>query len=223
MNPFDFFDQIYCINLPQSEDRREQASERFQRLGILDRVQWIYAEPPRQDIFIRDRVSREFSYPVTMVGVSLSHLKVFTTALASGAKNILVFEDDVTFTSSAAHDLQTATANLPSDWEALYLGGEPIEPTQTYSVGLVSVNKFLGLYAYALSRPAIEKWALAFIDNITRIAGDGIPWDLTEAAHQTYCVYPPICVTLPNRSTITGRDENYDAETQYAWSTYKPS
>ena len=38
-NPFDYFDEIYCINLDHRKDRWQHAQEEFKKVGILDRVQ----------------------------------------------------------------------------------------------------------------------------------------------------------------------------------------
>ena len=39
MNPFDFFEEIYCINLDHRTDRWKLAQEEFDQLGILGKVQ----------------------------------------------------------------------------------------------------------------------------------------------------------------------------------------
>lgn len=38
MKPFDFFDEIFCINLDRRADRWELAQKEFNKLGILNKV-----------------------------------------------------------------------------------------------------------------------------------------------------------------------------------------
>ncbi len=48
-NPFDFFQHIYCISLPQSSDRKTTISKHFENLKIKDRVEFIYVDAPAGD------------------------------------------------------------------------------------------------------------------------------------------------------------------------------
>ena len=38
-NPFDFFEEIWCINLDHRIDRWELSQQEFEKLGIKERVQ----------------------------------------------------------------------------------------------------------------------------------------------------------------------------------------
>jgi GR25 family glycosyltransferase involved in LPS biosynthesis len=106
-NPFYFFDAIYCINLREETGRWRAASARFDRLGIAHRVRRFEA--------IRT--------PNQYVGCSLSHRAVVAEAERQGLANVLVFEDDVLFTSDAIAGLETALRELRGrEWSMLYLG-----------------------------------------------------------------------------------------------------
>ena len=37
-SPFDFFDEIYCINLERRTDRWKQCQSEFDKIGITDKV-----------------------------------------------------------------------------------------------------------------------------------------------------------------------------------------
>ena len=80
-NPFDFFEEMYCVNLDERTDRWEHAQKEFEKAGIKDRVQRFSA--------IRDDDGR--------VGIIKSNLGVVKLAKKKGLKNVLVFEDDVEF------------------------------------------------------------------------------------------------------------------------------
>ncbi len=107
-NPFDFFEAIYCINLPQETRRWQEVSARFTRLGIAHRVRRFDA--------IRTQPNRQ-------AGRALSHRAVVAEAQRQGLEKILVFEDDVLFTADAATGLDTAIQELRGrPWDLLYLG-----------------------------------------------------------------------------------------------------
>jgi Glycosyl transferase family 2/Glycosyltransferase family 25 (LPS biosynthesis protein) len=107
-SPFHFFDAIYCINLAEETRRWQEVSARFARLGIAHRVRRFEA--------IRTQPSHH-------VGCALSHRAVVAEAKRHGLANILVFEDDVVFTSDAIPGLRTALLELRDhDWGMLYLG-----------------------------------------------------------------------------------------------------
>jgi hypothetical protein len=107
-NPFDFFDAIYCINLAEETGRWREVMTRFARLGFANRVRRFEAIPTQ---------------PNHHIGCGLSHRGVIAEAARQGFRNVLVFEDDVLFTSDAIEGLQSAIADLQGiEWRMLYLG-----------------------------------------------------------------------------------------------------
>jgi hypothetical protein len=107
-SPFHFFDAIYCINLQQETQRWREVSARFERLGIGARVRRFEA--------IRTQ-------PNHHIGCGLSHRAVVEEAARQGLANVLVFEDDVVFTSDAVAGLETTIQELRGrEWQMLYLG-----------------------------------------------------------------------------------------------------
>ncbi len=107
-NPFHFFDAIYCLNLAEESARWKEVCARFDRLGILHRVR---------------RFEALRTQPNHHVGCALSHRAVVEEAKRQGLANVLVFEDDVLFTSDAISSLMTALEELRGrDWRMLYLG-----------------------------------------------------------------------------------------------------
>jgi GR25 family glycosyltransferase involved in LPS biosynthesis len=107
-NPFHFFDAIYCMNFAEDTGRWRDVSARFNRLGIASRVR---------------RFESLRTQPNPYVGAALSHRAVIAEARAQGLKNVLVFEDDVVFTSDAIAGLQKALGELRGrEWSMLYLG-----------------------------------------------------------------------------------------------------
>jgi hypothetical protein len=107
-SPFHFFDAIYCINLAEETARWREVSARFARLGIAHRIR---------------RFEAVRTQPNHHVGCGLSHRAVVEEARRHSLSNVLVFEDDVVFTSDAIPGLETAIRELQGrQWNLLYLG-----------------------------------------------------------------------------------------------------
>jgi hypothetical protein len=107
-SPFHFFDAIYCINLAEETARWRGVSERFGRLGIGHRIR---------------RFAAVRTQPNHHIGSALSHRAVIAEAKRQGLANVLVFEDDVLFTSDAISGLTAALRELQGrEWTMLYLG-----------------------------------------------------------------------------------------------------
>jgi GR25 family glycosyltransferase involved in LPS biosynthesis len=219
VNPFDFFEHIYCIHLPTSTDRIDLVRKEFQKLEILDRVDFIHATPPNKDNL---RVGGNLYYPQGQIGVKLSHLKALHDAMDYNYENVLIFEDDVMFPNYNSEKLRVATKELPEVWDMLYLGGEPIERTDRQSPSLVQVNKFLCCHAYAVHRDSMGEICDLIVDNLTNSGLDGGIYCEYTPYKRAYCVYPPICIQRPNYSIITQRDADYSPELNAAWRDFKP-
>lgn len=108
-NPFDYFERIFCINRDCRPERWTQVKEEFAKLGIEQRVERF---PGIEDSEDPER------------GCMKAHKACAAKAHAEGARNMLVFEDDIKIcetdeVAQAIYDLRW----LP--WRMFYLGGYP--------------------------------------------------------------------------------------------------
>jgi GR25 family glycosyltransferase involved in LPS biosynthesis len=107
--PFHFFDAIYCINLDRQPERWAAMQRRFRKLGIERRVRRL----PAADTPLNHHI-----------GCALSHRRIIAEAKQQRLQAVLVFEDDVHFTPTAAEDLKLSLRELEGQaWQLLYLGG----------------------------------------------------------------------------------------------------
>lgn len=219
--PFDFFELIHCINLPNASERLTQVSNEFTKLDILDRVKFIHATPPIEGISISSPSSK-LKFPKGEIGVSLSQSKAIISALNNKSDNVLIFEDDVQFFPHCIPTLHEALQELPKDWDVLYLGGKPTTQMIKVSPNICRVSLFLGAYAYAVSNKFMFTLVSTWLDNLTTRACDGIMKDLS-LHHNFYCINPPLCTTREGISII--RDNafrSYQHETVEKWKQYAP-
>lgn len=108
MSPFDYFDDIYCINLSSAIKRWQAMEQRFQKLGIAERVRHFpaVATPGNHHI-----------------GCALSHRQIIAEASERGCRSVLVFEDDALFLDRTGEVLTAAIPELDHlDWNLCYLG-----------------------------------------------------------------------------------------------------
>ena len=106
-----YFDKIYCINLDTRIDRWQECLSEFKKIGIENDVERFSAIKMSPGI----------------AGCTKSHYEIIKTAKENKYKNVLVLEDDVSFTEEFFYDvLEKAFSQMKKqnlDYEMFYLGG----------------------------------------------------------------------------------------------------
>ncbi|NLZ17027.1 MAG: glycosyltransferase [Desulfobulbaceae bacterium] len=104
-----FFDRIYCISLVNREDRRVEAKVQFDQVGLASRVEFVL-------------VHKHLDNPEQ--GIYESHLLCMEKGLASGARRILIFEDDVVFLQYSPERLAQLVRCMQTHpgWDMFFLG-----------------------------------------------------------------------------------------------------
>lgn len=219
INPFNFFDKIYCINLPDDKERKREVSKVFSSLKILRKVIFISAPRPPVGVVLTNVKIK----PSGVLGVSLSNLKAVFDASFNNAKNFLVFEDDIELIIDEDSGLDlfkqrllASIKELPKDWDILYLGGKPKRKVITYSPNLVKTSHMVGAYAYAMNRKAMPGFINAITAKIYKYPYDGI-LGTYGMVNNSYCVYPPMVSTKPGYSVLRGQHRDYREGTRKAW------
>lgn len=108
MSIYDFFDEIVCINLDISKDRKQHAEYYFKKLNIPAKF------------FTTSKHKNGGMY-----GCFDSHIKILKYAYEKNLDNILIFEDDFLPTSSYSEEkLAIAIDFMKSnkDWDIFHLG-----------------------------------------------------------------------------------------------------
>jgi hypothetical protein len=166
-----FFDRLYCVSLREREDRRKSAIKEFSKVGLADRVEFVIGE--------------RHPYNIEQ-GVYESHMICLCKGLAAGARNIVVFEDDVEFDRFDPERLRSCTEFLRQhpEWKVLLLGAL-IRSSRKTTIPCVQKVRYQSLtHAYALSRHyaetlAYEPWQGIVNDTLFRPLTDDV-----------YAIYP---------------------------------
>lgn len=216
-NPFDFFGYKACINLPEATDRWVLCEKEFAKVAITGQVEQIFATPPPVGIEVPN-----LAFSRGNVGANLSHAKALFHAISSGADAALIFEDDFYVTPKCEHLLRSAIADLPSDWDILYLGGNPTGPMTRVTPNLLQSSTMMGAFSYAVSK----KFMLPLLDRTFDFIIDR-PFDTILSSfgktHKIYVVDEPACRTRPGVSGVRGAYRSYEGIITNNWKAHKPS
>ena len=205
------FDRVYVVHLP-NKARRAAMDAQLAQLGWT--ATYLHARTPvgHYPNFRRN--------PAAELGCSLSHVKCVVRAIADGAQCPLFLEDDVVIDPSR---LEAAMAELPADWDVLYLGGHPRSDTQRHSANLVRVGTFSFAESYLLNGKALVPFLDFWLD---RVGQPNAMYDLVlgefAAANHGFCVYPTITVQPAGPSQISRKVDDKSNLLMKAWSRHAP-
>ena len=152
-----YFDRICIINLPQHADRKARLSRQLSDLSLAQphEVQWVNA-------ISGTMLSPPFWWQcgAGAWGCLLSHARIVQDAMADGVEALLILEDDATFHPRAAQMLHAFMAQVPQDWDQIYLGGQHLAmPAPVPGAPMVhrphNVNR---THAYALKYEVMAKF-----------------------------------------------------------------
>jgi len=170
-NGWNFFDRIYCISLEEREDRRQAAAASFSKVGLTGKVEFV--------------IVKRHPFNVEQ-GMYESHITCLRKGLETGAKRIVVFEDDIVFDRFDAEHFKQCTQFLAEhpDWKVLLLGALIRSSRKTTNPFIQKVGYQSLAHAYALNRSyaetlAYQPWQGIIIDTLFRPLTDHL-----------YAVYP---------------------------------
>lgn len=168
---WDYFDCFYCVSLRERNDRRRSAIAEFSKVGLADKVEFV----------LGDR------HPYDMEeGVYDSHMICLRKGLEKGAKNIVIFEDDVEFDRFDPDHLRSCIEFLKEhpEWKVLLLGALIRSSRKTANPHVQKVRYQSLTHAYVLNRHyaetlAYEPWKGIVNDTLFRPLVDDV-----------YAIYP---------------------------------
>lgn len=184
-----FFDKIYVINLKHRDDRLLQVKWEMDKYGVPFEV-WpgILQDDGR-------------------VGIMLAFKSLFLHATMSKYKNILVFEDDARFLKDPQPVMERAIAQLPSDYDMMYLGVNLTKSytPKFYSHNLLHLQRGLALHACAYSNMGMEK--MCSLSSMVPI--DLNVADTIHPQGKSYAVFPMLVTQRPSRSDIEKKEKDW--------------
>ena len=113
------FPDVYLINLPERKDRLSSATKELARIG------WKIG-PGGVQLYPAQKFEDRGPFPnVGCRGTFFSHLACLKRAQQKGQPNVILLEDDISFTSSLPRLTPSILAQLETiEWDFCYLGHE---------------------------------------------------------------------------------------------------
>lgn len=148
----DAFDRAYVINLRERPDRRQEVVQEFKQAGLSipdDKVRFYAATRPAE---------RAQFHSIGARGVFTSHRNVLELAVKDRLRNVLVFEDDVSFRDVGERFLAKLLDQLSkTDWDLLYFGYASPPDDQLTGPLLPWKDITLGTHFYAVNGPFMAR------------------------------------------------------------------
>jgi len=170
---WDRIDRVYCISLAERPDRQADVRKQFDRVGLGKKV--IFHCPRRHPTDCEQ-------------GIFESHQTCLKMGIADGARNILVFEDDVLFGHVNAERLEQGIAFFMNTkgCRILFLGCLAAGSWATDTPGVRRVRYRCLAHAYLVERPLARQLAAAPWTHT--------PYDilLKKSIGESHALYPSI-------------------------------
>ena len=206
MKLFDRFDKVYCVNLDRRPDRLESFNTQVEKYDLGDYTKVSAVDGSK--INIED-------YGTTLkpgeLGLVLTNLQIIKDSKENGYNNILILEDDCSFTDEILN-IENYFNNLPSDWDMLYMGGN--HNTHMGIQGPITVNeKVVKLHStYSTHFIGIKNTLFDHIEIILSKYGE--PLDVSYVKLQkifsVYSFYPAIAKQIVDFSDIQNSVTDYN-------------
>jgi glycosyl transferase, family 25 len=187
-----FFDRAYIINLPERQDRLRGIKRELSRIGISPSSEKI-------KVFSAVKPSEQGEFPsIGARGCFLSHLSLLKEARDQNLKNVLIMEDDLSFSKALIVNQNLIAQELENlEWDFVYFGHtQPLVASkkkffQEFSKP-VAFTHFLAINGQTL-KPLIN-----FLEQILERPGghpDGGPMHV-DGAYSTFRAQNSTVVTL---------------------------
>lgn len=196
--------KIVVVGLKERTDRWERCKEIFQSIGVTNVT--------------------HYETVINYNDVHRNYMKDFTRMLRDqrwSGDNLVFFEDDFELVDGWEEVLRKAWADLPKDYDMLYLGANLTMSPVTVTNNLMRVRGAWLMHATILSRK--------FIDFILKAYDYNRIWIIDEWYRQIandrkfYMTYPMISYQRPGWSDAVGAYTDYQIFTNQYYKTYENS
>jgi GR25 family glycosyltransferase involved in LPS biosynthesis len=185
-----------CVNLDRRPERWQQMRARFARHGITDVIRFSAIDGEHVN------VPSHWHASAGAYGCLQSNLAVIRHARDQGWPDVLLLEDDVVFDDELNARLPDFIAQLPSDWDMLFLGGMHRDEPVRVRDNVLKLTATTSTYAYAVRSTVYT----AFLDTH---ADSPEPVDVRNRRLQQrfncYCFFPHLAWVDGGLSDTQGR------------------
>lgn len=195
----DMFDRVYLISLKRRADRlanfRKLQNENGWRLPEVQVFEAIDGNKVGCPTYFREGGGA--------FGCKVSHIHCLERACMDDLETVLILEDDATFFPSAWDRLEDFMQAVPSDWDALWLGGQHTKTAKAVKPGVQRVIASARTHAYAVRACAIKSLLALWYPASVHIDWPQV-LGVWQASHKVYSPDPFIFGQAAGKSDISG-------------------
>jgi len=192
-----FFDKVFCINLDRRPDKWAESTAEFDRIGLtVERVSGVDGQTLRPT----------GSITAGEMGCSLSHSGILKKMVENNWNKILVLEDDAVFIPNVQEYFEANVANIPTDWDMLYFGGNHLNPPIPINNAISRITRTYTTSHYGISL----NMAKAVIQRIEAFANQvDVAYSEFHAGTRSFTFNPAIAWQRPGVSDIHNVFQDY--------------
>ena len=189
-----------CINLDRRPERWERMQRAFDAHGIGP-VQRFSAVDGNAVV-----VPQHWAHSPGAYGCLRSHVEIVREARDAGASSVLIFEDDAVFEPRIKDKFSSYFAEVPEDWDMLFLGALHKDEPIRVSGHIGRITKANSTFAYAIRNTVFD----AFIELNSRAEHvlDMNSYHLQERFN-CYCFMPNLVWVESEYSDVQNRMEHH--------------
>jgi len=191
-----WFTHKVCLNLDRRPERWSRMQERFAQHGIADVVRFSAVDGHSIE------VPRTWRGSAGAYGCLQSNLAVVRHARDHGWPSVLLFEDDVVFDDQFAAKLPRFLAQVPSDWDMVFLGGMHRDEPVRVGENVMKLTATTSTYAYAVRHLLFDAFLEAHADSREPI---DLQNRLLQERFNCYCAFPHLAWVEGGLSDTQGR------------------
>jgi GR25 family glycosyltransferase involved in LPS biosynthesis len=200
---YNFFDEIYCINLKNREDRWKSFLNEMERLNITNVKRFDAVNGRELDysnlIYNRNLLPGE-------LGVLMSHINLIKEAKEKNLESILIMEDDVYFTDEI-YKLNDYLNSVPEDWNFIYFGGNHGQYTpEIVNNRTCRLKNSFGLQCVAIKNTMYDR---ILNDAIKLEKQIDVYYASYQSENKSYCFNPNMALQKVDYSDIQNRVVDY--------------
>ena len=201
-------DKVYAINLRRSDDRRANIKTQCHKIGTqFELVEAVDGEAENVEWVNNSANSKFEGWTQGAAGLVYTTKKIIKEAKEKGYKSIMIMEDDIVFNHDAYNRAKLFFNILPEDWELFHLASQDYSGNSRRLGDLIRLGGAWSCQIYMIHERVFDEY-LEWLELVDRPI-DSITSQIIHPKGNSYAPITDLITTLPNYSTIRGKDMNY--------------
>lgn len=200
-------DKVYAINLPTSEERRNNIMRQCHSIGThFEMVKAINGREENVYWVQNEWNSKHDGWTQGAAGLVHTTINIIEDAIANNYKTIMIMEDDIVFKPNVYKEAKNLYQCLPDNWELFHLACQNYNPPRRIG-NLHQLSGAWSCQIYIINHLIYEEY-LEWLRLVDRPI-DSITSGVFHPRGNSYAPLMDLIKTVPNYSTIRDMEINY--------------